>query len=180
LALGVGANTTIFSLVNAVLLRPLPTDRPDELVSVSVSGKGDSIRAFSYPDYVDFRDRNEVLSGLIVHRFIPASLSRDGANERLWGYLVSGNYFDVLCVPAFKERTFLPEEDRTQLTHPVAVISYGCWQRRFGSDPDLIGKDIIINNRSFKVIGVAPPGFYGTERIYTPEIRVFRSTTQRP
>lgn len=172
LALGVGANTAIFSLVNTVLLRPLPITEPDRVVSVSVTGKDDSILAFSYPNYVDFRDRNDVLSGLLIQRFAPMSLSREGNNERIWGYLVSGNYFDVLGVSAFRGRTFSPEEDRTRNTHPVAVISYSCWQRRFGADPGVVGNDITLNDRKFTVIGIAPEGFAGTELIYTPDIWV--------
>src|ERR1041385_7942850 len=98
LALGIGANTAIFSLVNTVMLRSLPVERPNEIVSVVVRGKDDSMSAFSYPNYKDFRDRNDVLSGLLVYRFVPLSLSRGSANERVWGYEVSGNYFDVLGV----------------------------------------------------------------------------------
>ncbi|HMG36955.1 MAG TPA: ABC transporter permease [Blastocatellia bacterium] len=172
LALGVGANAAIFSLVNTVMLRPLPIANPSQVVAVGVRAKNDSMSALSYPNYVDLRDRNDVLSGLIVERFAPISLSRDGNNERMWGYLVSGNYFDVLGVNAFKGRTFAPDEDRTKLTHPVAVIGYGCWQRRFGGDPDLVGKEILLNDHPFRVIGIAPPGFAGTEIIYTPEIWV--------
>ncbi|HEX6283642.1 MAG TPA: ABC transporter permease, partial [Pyrinomonadaceae bacterium] len=170
LALGIGANTAIFSLVNAVLLRSLPVERPGEIVSVAVRGKDDSMSAFSYPNYRDFRDRNEALAGLLVYRFVPLSLSRSGANERVWGFEVSGNYFDVLGVKAIKGRTFLPEEDKTPLSHPVAVVSYESWQRRFGGDPDLVGKDVLLNNHAFKVIGITPEGFKGTEMIYTPEM----------
>jgi len=172
LALGIGANTAIFSLVNTVLLRSLPVERPGEIVSVAVRGKGDSMSAFSYPNYKDFRDRNEALSGLLVYRFAPLSLSRGGVNERIWGYEVSGNYFDVLNVKAFHGRTFLPEEDKTKLSHPVIVVSYDCWQRRFGADPGLVDKDVLINNHQFKVIGIAPEGFKGTEFVYSPEIWV--------
>jgi predicted permease len=170
LALGVGANTAIFSLVNAVLLKPLPVANPEQLVAVGVRGKGDSMRAFSYPNYIDFRDRNQVLSGLFVERIAPISLSLAGNNQRIWGYLVSGNYFDVLGVQAIKGRTFAPEEDKTRLSHPVAVISHGSWLRRFGGDPDLVGKEMLLNGRPFKIIGIAPEGFTGTEIIYTPEI----------
>ena len=170
LALGIGANTAIFSLVNTVLLRSLPVDRPNEIVSVAVRGKDDSMSAFSYPNYKDFRDRNEVLSGLLVYRFVPLSLSRGGVNERIWGYEVSGNYFDVLNVKAIHGRTFLPEEDQTKLSHPVIVVGYDCWQRRFAGDPNLVGKDVLINNHQFRVIGIAPEGFNGTEFVYSPEI----------
>ncbi|HEV2836015.1 MAG TPA: ABC transporter permease [Pyrinomonadaceae bacterium] len=170
LALGIGANTAIFSLVNTVLLRSLPVDRPQEIVSVALRGKDDSMSAFSYPNYRDFRDRNEALAGLLVYRFVPLSLSRQGVNERVWGFEVSGNYFDVLGVKALKGRTFLPEEDKTPLANPVAVLSFDAWQRRFGGDPDLVGKDILLNNHQFKVVGIAPQGFKGTELVYTPEI----------
>ena len=170
LALGIGANTAIFSLVNTVLLRSLPVDHPNEIVSVAMRGKDDSLSAFSYPNYKDFRDRNDVLSGLLVYRFVPLSLSRGSASERIWGYEVSGNYFDVLDVKAIQGRTFLPEEDQTKLSHPVVVVSYDSWQRRFGGDPNLVGKDLLINNHQFRVIGIAPQGFKGTEFVYSPEI----------
>ena len=172
LALGIGANSAIFTLVNTVLLRPLPVEAPGELVSLSVMGKNDSLQAFSYPNYKDFRDRNEVLSGLFATRISPMSLSRNGNNQRIWGYVVSGNYFDILGVSAVQGRTFLPEEDRTPLSHPVAVVSYDSWKTRFGSDPTLVGQQIIINDHKFEIIGIAPEGFNGTELVYTPEVWV--------
>ncbi|HJQ25191.1 MAG TPA: ABC transporter permease [Blastocatellia bacterium] len=170
LALGIGANTAIFSLVNTVLLRPFPVVRPGELYALSAIGQNDAILAFSYPEYVDFRDRNDVFTGLFATRIAPMSLSRDGNNERVWGYLTSGNYFEVLGVHAALGRTFTPDDDRTRLGSPVAVVSYGCWQRRFGGDPNTVGQDVLINGRPFKIIGVMPEGFSGTEMIYTPEI----------
>jgi len=172
LALGIGANTAMFSLLNTVLLRPLPVDHPEQIVSVSVRGKNDSMLAFSHPDYIDFRDRNQVLSGLLLYRFAPLSLSRDGNNQRVWSYEVSGNYFDLLGVRALKGRTLTPEEDQTKLSSPVVVVSHTGWQRRFASDPDLVGKEIILNNHSFKVIGITPESFRGTELIYTPDLFV--------
>ncbi len=172
LALGIGANTAIFSLVNLILFRPLPVANPEQVVSVSAVGKNGQFAAFSYPNYLDFRDRNEVLSGLLASRFVGLSLSRSGSNEKVWGNLVSGNYFDVLGVKPALGRTFLPEEDKTRLSHPVVVISHSLWQRRFGADPSVIDSDVLINGRKFKVIGVAPAGFKGTEIIYTPEIFV--------
>ncbi|MBO0859261.1 MAG: ABC transporter permease [Chloracidobacterium sp.] len=170
LALGIGANTAIFSLVNLILFRPLSIANPSEVISVSALGKDGEIAAFSYPNYVDFRDRNEVLSGLLATRFTYLSLSRNGNNEKIWGDLVSGNYFETLGVKPALGRTFLPEEDKTRLSHPVVVISYSLWQTRFGGDPSVVNSDVLINNRKFKIIGVAPAGFKGTEVIYTPEI----------
>jgi len=172
LALGIGANTAIFSLVNAVLLHPLPVDHPEQIVSVSVRGKNDSMGAFSYPNYVDFRDHNEVLSGLLVYRFTPLSFSHEDNNERLWSYEVSANYFDVLGVQAIKGRTFLPEEDGGKLAHPVVVLSHGAWQSRFAGDPNIVGREILLNSHAFKVVGVAPEGFKGTELVFTPDLWV--------
>jgi predicted permease len=172
LALGIGANTAIFSLVNTVLLRSLPVARPDEVFAMNMRRKDDSVSLLSYPNYLDFRDRNEVLSGLLVYRFVPLSLSRSGGNERIWGYEVSGNYFDVLGVKAVHGRTFLPEEDKTRLTHPVVVLSYDGWQRRFAGDPAIVGTDILINDHQFRVIGIAPETFKGTEQVYEAELWV--------
>jgi len=97
-------------------------------------------------------------------------LSRSGVNERIWGYEVSGNYFDVLGVKAVQGRTFSPEEDEGKNAHPVIVLSYDCWQRRFNGGSDIVGKEVLVNNHQFQVIGVAPPGFKGTEVVYTPEM----------
>jgi len=172
LALGVGANAAIFSLVNTVLLRPLPVEEPERLISIYPTTRDGEVQAFSYPDYVDFRDRNDVLSGVFVTRFAPVSLSREGVNERVWGYIVSGNYFDVLGVRAAQGRAFTPEDDRARLAHPVAVLSHTSWQRRFGGDPAIVGREITVNNHSFHIIGVMPEGFTGTEIAYTPELWV--------
>jgi macrolide transport system ATP-binding/permease protein len=172
LALGIGANTAIFSLINTVLLRPLPVAQPERIVEITPLRPGVSVSNFSYPVYRDFRDKNDVLEGLAAYRFVPMSLSRSGNNERLWGYLVSGNYFDMLGVRAVRGRMFTQEEDRAPGAHPVAVVSYGSWQRRFGGDPNLVGQTITINSNSFTVIGIAPPEFNGTVLIFTPEIYV--------
>jgi predicted permease len=173
LALGIGANTAIFSLVNAVLLRPLPVEGPEQLVTIYTTMRGgsqDSI--FSYLNYKDVRDRNDVLDGALAYRFAPMSISHQGNNERIWGYLVSGNYFDVLGVGAMIGRTFSPDEDRTPNSHAVAVMSHGCWQRRFASDPEIAGKTLLINGRSFTIIGVTPKDFVGTEVAYAAELFV--------
>jgi predicted permease len=172
LALGIGANAAIFSLVNTVLLRPLPVDQPEQLVSLnSVSPTGENnIPALSYPNYRDYRDRNEVLAGVLCYRFAPISLSNNGVNERMWSYLVSGNYFDVLGVKPALGRFFTQEDDKAPGAHPVAVITYNCWQKRFAGAADAIGKSVIVNGRSFSIIGVAQPGFYGSEIGYVPEM----------
>ena len=170
LALGIGANTAIFSLVNTVLLRPLPVSHPEELTEVyGTFHNGADYTIQSYLNYKDYRDRNTVFSGLMAYRFAPISVSHEGRNERLWGYLVSGNYFEVLGIQPFKGRWFAPEEDRTLGTHPVAVITYTCWEKRFASNPNIVGQTVSLNSRPFTVIGVAPQGFNGTEVAYGPE-----------
>jgi macrolide transport system ATP-binding/permease protein len=173
LALGIGANTAIFSLVNTVLLRPLPVSHPEQLIEVyGTLHNGADYTIQSYLNYKDYRDRNDVFSGLMAYRFAPMSISHESRNERVWGYLVSGNYFDVLGVPPFLGRYFVPGEDKTPGSHPVAVISYGCWQKRFASDRGIVGRDLTLNGRVFTVIGIAPKGFFGTEIAYAPELFV--------
>jgi putative ABC transport system permease protein len=170
LSLGIGANTAAFTFVEKAFLRPLPIAEPDRVVALSVKAKGGSLMGFSYPAYKDFRDRNDVLSGLIGHTFTQFNLSYKGDNQYVHGYVVTGNYFDVLGVKPALGRAFTPEEDRTKLAHPVIVISYGCWQRRFGGDPSVVGREVILNNHGFKIVGVAPRGFQGMTLIYDPEI----------
>ena len=173
MALGIGANTAIFSLVDTVLLRPLPVREPSQLIAVDGQLRnGTEFTLQSYPNYKDYRDRNTVFSGLLAYRFVVASLSHNGVNERVWGFDVSGNYFDLLGVKPSLGRGFLPEEDQTPGSHPVMILSYACWQKRFAADPSIIGRKILLNTHPFTVVGVAPPGFVGTEVAYAPEFWV--------
>src|SRR6266852_6001344 len=160
LALGIGANATIFTWIKAILLAPLPgMERPDELVQIWGATRHNSALSTSYLDYLDFRDRNTALSGLIAHQVLAMNLGPGDKPERVRGAVVSGNYFEVLGVKALIGRTFAPEEDRTPNSHPVAVIGYGLWQRRFGSDPHAIGQKITLNEHDFTIIGVTPADF---------------------
>jgi putative ABC transport system permease protein len=170
LGLGLGANTAIFSLINTALLRPLPVERPDRLVTLNDGTYRGMLPAFSYPNYKDFRDRNDVFSGFMGYRFAQLSLSHDGVNERLWGFLVTGNYFETLGVKAALGRVISAEDDRLPGAHPVAVISYKCWRQRFGGEAGVIGKNVIVNGQGYTIIGVAQPGFSGTEVIVAPEM----------
>jgi predicted permease len=171
LALGIGANTTIFSLVNAVVFRSFEVERPNELAFFNTHTAKADFPAISYPDYKDYRDRNTVFTDLGVYRIAPMNMSRGGAgNSRIWGYLVSGNYFDMLGVKAIRGRVLHGEDDVKPGGHPVAVISFSCWKRRFGGDPDIAGKNVKLNGLDYTILGVAPAGFVGTELIYTPEI----------
>ena len=170
LALGIGANTAIFSIINAALLRPLPVARASEIVAVNETMGRNNFPTLSYPNYRDVRDRNTVLAGLVAYRFLPASLGLPGNNQRIWGYLVTGNYFNVLGVSALRGRVLGPEDDQQPGGHPVAVLTYPCWQKRFGGDPAAIGRTVRINGMDFTILGVTPPGFFGTELFYAPEI----------
>src|SRR5262245_3044047 len=166
LALGIGANTAIFTWLKAIILQPLPgVAASDRLVMLhSVAQRwGNQATVVSYPDYKDYRDRNEVFSGLAAFNTDVFNLMDSGGQpERVWGSLVSGNFFEALGVRVALGRTFAPDEDRTPGTHPVVVISHRLWQRRFAADPTLIGRTIRLNKRDFTVIGVAPEGFNGS------------------
>ncbi len=172
LAMGIGANTAIFTLLDKVLIRSLPVEQPNHLVALVKDASGDP-GIFSYPMYAELRDRNEVLSGLVAYFQQPFNLSDGVQTERVIGQIVSGNYFSVLGVRPALGRFFLPEEDRTRGTHPVVVISHGLWRRRFGADPAVIGKTLSLNNYRYTVVGVAPSEFTGTTRgtmndVYVP------------
>ncbi len=174
LALGIGVNTAIFSLVNAALLRPLPVKDPEQLTSVLFVRKdGRTTGSHAYPNYKYFREHDTVFSGIISHGSVSLSWrSGPETDERIHGQLVSGNYFEVLGVRAVRGRTFLPEEDRTLGTHPVVVLAHDFWRQRLGSDPDVVGSDITLNGHDFTVVGVAPLGFHGTDVLGPPEVWV--------
>ena len=170
LALGIGANTAVFTLVNKAFLRPLPVAAPEELVTLENGASHRMFPAFSYPNYEDFRDRSDAFSGLIAYRFAPLSVSHDGVSERMWGYLVSGNYFEVLGIEPALGRLLSPEDDALPGGHPVVVLSHRSWLSRFGAEQGVLGKDILVNGRSYTVVGVAAPGFGGTEIVGAPEV----------
>jgi predicted permease len=165
LALGVGANSLIFSLVNALLLRPLPVEKPEQLAAVYTSDfSSTQYGGSSYPDYVDFRDRNQVFSGTVAYMPTAFSLNVDGTNERAFGEVVSGNYFSTLGVKLALGRGFLPEEDRTPGERAVVVIGHKLWQNRFGGDPAVVGRAIKLNGHPFTIVGVAPEKHSGLIR----------------
>lgn len=173
LALAIGANTTIFTVVNAALLRPLPVEEPEQLARLFTTYKGGPrYGAVSYPDYVDYRDQNQVFSGLLAQRGVVMSMLEGEQAEMVNGVIASGNYFTVLGVPAARGRTFLPEEDKTPGSHPVAVVGHNFWVRRFGANPSLVGRTLTLNGRQFTVIGITPEGFTGTEIGVTPDVWV--------
>jgi predicted permease len=170
LGLGIGANTAIFSVVNAALLQPFPVDRPDELVAINRAGAG--VPAHSYPDYRDFRDRTTHLSGIAALRLSPMIVEIDGRATRIWGQLASGNYFDLLGVRAVLGRALAASDDRLPGAHPVLVLSHDFWRARFASDPRVVGRTVKVNGASFTILGVVPEGFRGTERLFSPDVWV--------
>ena len=173
LALGVGANTTIFSGVNALLFRPMQVERQDELVTLDFVGNNEGIPLQSYPNYRDLRDRNDVLAGLVAYRPYLIGFSRTGeTSSRVLVFEVSGNYFDVLGVKADRGRLIGAADDVTKNGHPVVVVSHSFWQQRLGSDPNAVGSTAKLNGLTYTIIGVAPAGFFGTELMLNPDVFV--------
>jgi predicted permease len=167
LALGIGANTAIFSIVDAVLLKWLPVSSPQELVVIARNPVEPSV-GFNYPDYEYIRDHNQVFSGILVSgggRALSMTVPDEGSHgssELVPGTLVSGNYFQVLGVTPAIGRLFTPEDNKTPGAHPIAILSYDFWKTRFASDPRVLGKKITLNGSPFTIIGVSRQGFTGT------------------
>ena len=176
LALGIGANTAIFTLVDQLILQMLPVRHPEELVLLTARGNhygsNTGSNALSYPMYQDFRDRNQVFSGMFCRSIMDFSVSLDGRTELVTGELVSGNYFPVLGVGAAAGRVFAAQDDLQQGGHPWAVLGYGYWKTRFAGDPAIIGKRMTINGYPITVVGVSQAGFDGVEPGFSPQIRV--------
>jgi macrolide transport system ATP-binding/permease protein len=172
LALGIGANTAVISIVNAMLFRPRPVAQPERLVELYVGDVNNPYQTGSYQDFLIFRDQPEIFSDLAAYNVQQFKLGGAEDVEQVWGEVVSGSYFELLGVHAIKGRTFLPEEDRNPGTHPVAVISHGLWQRRFGADPSVIGQTITLNHQPLTVIGIAPPQYTGMIRGLAVEVWV--------
>jgi predicted permease len=174
LALGIGANTAIFSLVDAILLRPLPIPHADQLVAIDVAAsKLTQFGGSSYLDYTDFRSRSKSLQDLAVAQSISAGMSTgQGDPQVVFGLLVSGSFFPTLEVQPSLGRDFRPEEDEAPGKYPVAIISHTLWDRTFGQDPAVIGKQVKLNGRSFTIVGVTPKWFSGPDLFFRPDIYV--------
>ena len=187
LGLGIGANTTIFTLVNDVFLRPLPLAAPERLVSVFTTDERNQQNAFggfmptSRPNFEDLRSGNNVFESLVAHGFTGVSLSGGGEPEQVPAEIVSSGYFRTLGAPMAAGRWFVPDEEDTVGTAPVAVLSYGLWHRRYGGDPAIVGRSIMINGRAFTVVGVTAEPFKGTNAIGGGQLWVpfatYRETT---
>ena len=177
LALGIGANTAIFTLIDQILLRKLPVKNPDELVMLYQSGphSGSNMgsRMHSYPIYQEYQKRAEPLGEVLARRLADASIAVDNQTERIDIEMVSGNYFTMLGVPPAAGRVFNSrEDDQIYQGHPVVVISYDYWTRRFARDPGAIGKKILVNNYPMTIVGVSAAGFAGIDPARSPQMRV--------
>ncbi len=162
LALGIGANTAVFSFINPLLFKPLPgVIEPERLAQVSRTYNGHGFSEFSYPDYLDYRDHNTVMFGLAVRRGGSFNLNDGRAAERVEGEIVSGNFFDVLGVKPEQGRLLAPADDSDGGDSMVIVISHGLWRRRFAADPAVVGKTIKLNGYDYTVVGVADEKFEG-------------------
>jgi predicted permease len=173
LALGIGANTTIFSWINSTLLNPIPgLASPSEVVALSLGRSADNPFPFTYPDFEMMRDGQRSFAGLTGCNPTPMSLTGKSKPERVWGTVASANYFDVLGVRPILGRGFLPEEDEKPGGAPVAVISYRLWQTHFGANPGVVGQTIEINQHQYTIVGVTPAVFQGSQTGIRSEIWV--------
>ncbi|MGH9433265.1 MAG: ABC transporter permease, partial [Terriglobia bacterium] len=159
LALGIGANSTVFSWINATLLNPIPGLLHGSQVVAVDRGRAGSM---AYPDFLDLRERSHSFSGLTGFALWPMSLTGNGKPQQIWGTLVTANYFDVLGVKPILGRGFLPSEGKTRDGAPVAIISYRLWQTRYGGDPSIVGRTLHVDTHPFTVVGVAPRAFQGS------------------
>src|SRR5213082_1091222 len=180
LALGIGANTAIFSLLNQVLLRRLPVQNPERLVILKSPGPkrghvwsdGDDSEIFSYPLYKGLAKNTAVFDGVIARYEFSASIASNGQTERGSGELVSGNYFETLGVRPALGRLLMPADDDVQGAHPVLVLSHGYWTQHFGGDSGVLNHTILVNNTVMTIVGVAQAGFTGIQVGQTPDIFV--------
>jgi predicted permease len=164
LALGIGANTAIFSAVSAFLIRPLPVPHAEQLVRpLEIGADRGMSDEISYPDFLEYRTQGAAVADLAAEDMVPAAIDTENQSDVVWGQVVSANYFDVVQVKPIMGRTFVPDEDKTLGASPVLVVSHSLGQRRFGAAPNIVGKTVRLNNRPYQVIGVAPESFTGTK-----------------
>ena len=171
LAVGIGANTAMFTIVNALLFKPL-SGRADDMVGVFSRDKTPPgrYRAFSYPNYVDIRDQtSDIFDGVVAQMLTLLGITEGDATRRSFGALISANYFDALDVKLAVGRAFTPEEEQPRSHARVVIVGYERW-RKGGFSPALLGSDIRINGNNFTIVGVAPPGFTGTMAIVSPDV----------
>jgi predicted permease len=171
LALGIGANTAVFSLVNTLFFAPPAYAKPHEMVQIFSQDKKDpkKFRGFSYPTYRDIREQNTVFSDAMAFNLALIGLGQKGDTRRTFAAVVTSNYFSVLGAPLVRGRAFLPEEETPGRNAPVAIASYSYWQKH-NLDPAVLGSQVLINGRPFTIVGITPKGFAGTLQILSPEV----------
>ena len=171
LALGIGANTAIFGLLDTMLYRPPAYTEPHQVVQLFSQDKKNpkTFRGFSYPAYVDIREQNSVFSGVMAHNLAMVGIGDRTTTRRTFADLVSSNYFSVLGVVPVQGRTFMPEEEKPDTNAAVAIVSYSYWQKQ-ELNPALLNSQITVNNRQYTVIGILPKGFTGTMQVFAPEV----------
>src|SRR5437762_3645460 len=171
LALGIGVNTAVFTLVNTLFFAPPAYAKPHEMVQLFSQDKKDpkKFRGFSYPTYLDIREQNTVFNDVMGFNLALIGLGQKGDTRRAFSAIVTSNYFSVLGVPLARGRAFLPEEETPGHNTPVAIVSYGYWQKH-DLDPGVLGSQVFVNGRAFTVVGIAPKGFVGTMQILSPEV----------
>src|SRR5205809_3136649 len=171
LALGIGVNTAVFTLVNRLFFAPPAYAKPHEMVQLFSQDKKDpkKFRGFSYPTYLDIREQNTLFSDVMGFNLALIGLGQKGDTRRAFSSIVTSNYFSVLGVPLARGRAFLPEEETPGHNTPVAIVSYSYWQKH-DLDPNLLGSQLLINGRSFTIVGVTPKGFVVTMQTLSPEV----------
>src|SRR5438309_3717456 len=171
LALGIGANTAMFSLVNTLFFAPPAYAKPHEMVQLFSQDKKNPkvFRGFSYPTYLDIREQNTVFSDAMSFNLALIGVGQKGDTRRTFAAIVSSNYFSVLGVSLARGRTFLPEEETPGRPAMVAIVSYAYWQKH-NLDPAVVGSQIFVNGRAFTVIGVTPREFTGTMQVFSVEV----------
>jgi len=171
LALGIGANTAVFSLVNTLFFAPPAYAKPHEMMQIFSQDKKDpkKFRGFSYPTYRDIREQNTVFSDAMAFNLALIGLGQKGDTRRAFAAVVSSNYFSVLGVPLARGRAFLPEEETPGRNATVAIVSYGYWQKH-DLDPSVLGSQFLVNGRPFTIVGITPKGFAGTLQVLSPEV----------
>jgi putative ABC transport system permease protein len=175
LALGIGANTAIFTVINAVFLHPLAIEDPSRVVEMftkdnkTVQAGNFTLTPTSYQNYEDYRDQNKVFSGVAAYFALGLQWTRNAETQGVPGMMTSANYFEILGIKPFRGRLFLPDESSTLGGNTVAVLSHSLWAREFGSDPNVVGRTLTLNGMPFTVIGVTPPGFKGTFSLAGPD-----------
>ncbi|MBV8216733.1 MAG: ABC transporter permease, partial [Verrucomicrobia bacterium] len=168
LTLGIAANIIVFGVLQGLILRPLNVPNPDQVMQLARTS--DAYPVFSRPEVGDVRDNNTVFSAVAASSIYNVGLEADGISRPVWVYEVSGQYFEVAGIKSFLGRLLERSDDVEPNASDAVVLSWSAWKSYFGSDPDIVGKKVRINRRPYRVVGVTPEGFYGTEKFFEPDI----------